>query len=101
LCTIWLTANGADGRVGMRLVVRGEFFLDPRQPFVEQRRRPRVQRRKRADHARLALRDHQIGHGDDEQRRTDHGDRQTALEQGRHGHSKQSFGYSGDGIAAA
>jgi hypothetical protein len=25
------------------------------------------------DHAGLALRDHEIGHGDDEQRRTDHG----------------------------
>ena len=74
--------------LGMRLVVGGEFFLDPRQPFVEQRRRPRIQRRKRSDHARLALRDHQIGHGNDEQRRTDHGNRQTALEQGRHGHTK-------------
>ena len=77
--------------VGMRLVVRGEFFLDPHQPLVEQRRRTRVQRRKRSDDTRLALRDHQIGHGNDEQRRTDHGNRQTALEQGRHGHSEKSF----------
>ena len=77
-------------RVG--LVVSRELFLDPRQPFVEQRRRPGVQRRKRAHHTRLALRDHQIRHGNDEERRTDHGERQTALEQGRHGHSKRSFG---------
>ena len=81
--------------LGMRLVVGGEFFLDPHQPFVEQRRRARVQRRKRSDDAGLALRDHQIGHGNDEQRRTDHGNRQSALEQGRHGHSGKSFGDSG------
>jgi hypothetical protein len=73
--------------VGMRLVMRGELLLDPHQPLVEQRRRTRVQRRKRSDDTRLALRNYQIGHGNDEQRRTDHGNRQTALEQGRHGHS--------------
>jgi len=28
--------------VRMRLVVRGEFFPDPMQPFVQQRRRPRI-----------------------------------------------------------
>src|SRR5438552_8587037 len=70
----------------MRLVVGQEFFLDPCQPFVEQRLRARIQRRKRSDHAGLALCDHEIGHGNDEQRRTDHGDGQTSLEQGRHGH---------------
>src|SRR5207249_6561242 len=42
----------------IRSVVSGELFLDPRDPFVEQRGGPRVQRRKRADHAGLALRDH-------------------------------------------
>lgn len=41
--------------VGMRLVVGGEFFLDPRQPLVEQSRRTRIQRRKRSDDSRLAL----------------------------------------------
>jgi hypothetical protein len=87
--------------VGMRLVVRGKLFLDPRQPFVEQRRRPRVQRRKRSDDARLALRDHEIGHGNDEQRRTDHGNRQTALEQGRHGHSRNPFALFSKGWHAA
>ena len=82
--------------LGVRLVVGREFFLDPHQPLVEQRRRARVECRKRSDDARLALRDHQIGHGYDEQRRTDHGNRQTALEQGRHGHSVKSFfGVSG------
>jgi hypothetical protein len=59
--------------LGMRLIVGGEFFLDPRQPFVEQRRRPRIQRRKRPDHPGLALRDHEIGHRNDEQRCGDHG----------------------------
>ncbi|MGY3224010.1 hypothetical protein ACVIM5_004617 [Bradyrhizobium sp. USDA 4512] len=73
----------------MRLVIGGELFLDPVQPFVEQLRRPRVQRRKRADHAGLALRDNEVGHGDDEQRRPDHGKRQAALEQSRHGHLKR------------
>jgi hypothetical protein len=72
---------------GIGLVVRGQFLLDPRQPLVEQRRRPCVQRRKRSHDSRFALRDHQIGHGNDEQRRSDHRYRQTALEQGRHGHS--------------
>jgi hypothetical protein len=57
----------------MRLVISGEFLLDPMEPLVEQFRRPRIQRRERADHARLALRDHQIRHRNDEERRTDHG----------------------------
>ena len=77
--------------VGMRLIVHGKLFPDPRQPLAEQRRRTRIQRRKRSDDTRLALRDHQIRHGDDEQRRADHGYRQTSLEQGRHGHSKIPF----------
>ena len=89
--------------LGMRPVMGGELFLDARQPLVEQRRRARVQRRKRADHARLALRDHEIGHGNDEQRRTDHGDRQAALEQGRHGHMLEilfAFVVGGKALAA-
>jgi hypothetical protein len=59
--------------IRMRPVVGGEFFPDPRQPFVEQRRRPRIQRWKRSDHTGLALRDHEIGHRNDEQRCSDHG----------------------------
>src|SRR3546814_12713693 len=39
--------------------------------FVEQRLRPCVECGKRADNTRFALRDHQIGHRDDEQRRAD------------------------------
>jgi hypothetical protein len=74
---------------GMRLVVGRELLLDPPQPFVQQLGRPRVQRRKTSDHARLALRDHEIGHRNDEQRRTDHGNGQTALEQGRHRHGRK------------
>ena len=63
--------EGGGGPLGMRAVVRGERLGDLVQPFVELRDRPRVQRRKRADDARLALRDHQRGMRDDEQRRAD------------------------------
>jgi len=77
--------------LGMRLVMRGQFFLDLHQPLVEQGRRTRIQRRERSDDPRLALRDHEIRHGNDEQRRSDHRNRQTALEQGRHGHFEKSF----------
>ena len=72
----------------VRLVIGRKFFLDARQPLVEQRRRPRIQRRKRADDAGLALGDHQVRHRDDEQRCADDRYRQAALEQGRHGHSR-------------
>ena len=74
--------------IRMRLVVRGELFLDARNPLVEQRGRAGIQRRKRADHAGLALGDDEIGHGNEEQWRADHGDRQAALEQSGHGHRR-------------
>src|SRR5258708_36588744 len=80
--------KGGRETVGMRLVMRREFLLDARQPFVQQRRWPRIQRRKGSDDARLALGNHQFGHGNNEQRRTDHGNRQTTFEQGWHGHSE-------------
>jgi len=56
--------------IRVRLVVRGEFFLDPHQPFVQQRRRTRVSGAGNdPDDTRLALlRDHKIGHGNNEQR---------------------------------
>ena len=74
--------------IGMSLVVRGKFFLDPVQPFVEQRSRARVQCRKRADDSRLALGDHEIRSRHDEQRRPDRRNRKATLEQGRHRHRK-------------
>src|SRR5437588_688874 len=46
------------------------------QPPVEHGLRARVQRRKRADDAGLALRDHEVGLRDDEQRRADDRDRE-------------------------
>jgi hypothetical protein len=58
---------------------------DPVQPLVEQALRPRVQRRNNHD-PRLALGDHQVRIGDDEQRRADGGQAQ-AVEQGRKAHA--------------
>ena len=49
------------------------------------RLRPRVERREAADDPRLALGDHQVGIGDDEERRADDGQAQ-AIEQGREAH---------------
>ena len=87
--TIWLTANGADGRIGMVAVVRGQLLGDLVDPFVELALRPRVQRREAADDPRLALGDDQVGVGNDEQRRAD--DRQAqAVEDGGDGHSSSS-----------
>ena len=57
--TIWLTANGADGRVGMVAVVRRQRLGDLVEPLVELALRARVQRREAADDARLALGDDQ------------------------------------------
>lgn len=54
-----------------RLVVRREFFLDPVQPFVQQRSRTGIQCRKRADDSCLALSDDEVRSRHDEQRRTD------------------------------
>ena len=86
LWTIWLTAKGADGRLGMVAVPGGQLLGDPVQPFVEQALRPRVQRREGADDPRLALGDDEIGIGDDEQGRADRGQAQ-AVEQGRKAHA--------------
>ena len=55
----------------MALFVGRERLGDLGQPFVELRRGPRIERRHRADDAGLALRDHELGIADDEQRRAD------------------------------
>jgi hypothetical protein len=74
------------GLVGMIAVPGREFLGDAMQPFIEQRRGPRVQRRKRADDPRLALRNDQIGIGDEKQRRADGGEAELVAEDGREGH---------------
>jgi hypothetical protein len=55
----------------VRTVPRGQRLGDLGQPFVELRRRPGIERRHGADHAGLALLDHELGVADDEQRRAD------------------------------
>ena len=71
------------GAIGVRPIMRGKLFGDLMQPFVQQRLRPGVERRKGADDARLALRDHEFRPGNDEQRRTDHGQAQAVEQRGR------------------
>ena len=75
--------------VGVRLIVAIQLLLYPRQPGFQHDRLTvflaRVERREGADDARLALGDHQVGIGDDEQRRPDGGQAQR-IEQGRQGH---------------
>src|SRR6185437_7603010 len=49
--------------------------------------------------SRLALRDHEIRYGNDEQGSADHRKRQTALEQGGHGHRLKTLLVAGKGLA--
>ncbi len=70
----------------MTPVPLGQILGDPVQPLVEQRRGPGVQRREGADHPRLALGQHQVGIGDDEQRRADGRQAQTLAQMWRQGH---------------
>ena len=111
LCTIWLIAIGRGRRLGMRLVVRGQRLGDLGQPFVQQLGRTRVQRGHGADDAGLALRDHQLGVADDEQRRADDGQAQLAqrggkgttahVQKGLQGHGESAFGAVDDRVADA
>ncbi len=57
--------------------MRREFLGDLVKPFVELRLGAGVERGKRADNARLALRNDELGSGNDEQRRADDGQPQT------------------------
>ena len=77
--------------VGVVAVPGRERLGDLGQPFVELRRRARVERRHRADDARRALRDDELGVADDEQRRADDGQAQLAQDR-RQGHQKASSG---------
>ena len=63
---------GRDLFAGIARLVFAELIRDAAQPFVQLLDRAGVERRKRADHARLALGDHQLRSGDDEERRADH-----------------------------
>jgi hypothetical protein len=62
--------------IGVGAVVCAQFLGDPVQPFVEHRLGPGVERGERPDDPRLALRDHQFGTRDDEERRPDDGQSQ-------------------------
>ena len=71
------------GRRPVRIVPvpRCQFLGDAVQPFVQLRLRTGVEGREGADDPRLALGDHQIGVGHDEERRADH--RQAKAGEGR------------------
>ncbi len=71
------------GLVRMLRIVFGQRRGDALQPGLQQLGRARVQRRERADHAGLALGDHEIRIGDDEQRRAHHGHGQAVLQDRR------------------
>jgi hypothetical protein len=64
---------GRDFRGGIRRLEFPELGRDALQPLLELRGGTRVQRGEPADHAGLALRDREVGVGDDEERRADHG----------------------------
>jgi hypothetical protein len=77
--------DGEGRRRQVRIVAipGGKRLDDAMQPFVQLRNGPSVQRGKRADNARLALRDDEIGIGDEEQRRADRRQPQTVAKDGR------------------
>ena len=87
----WVSTNGSDtaagarsgGPIGMGAVVRGQFLGNAMQPFVELRLRPGVERREGADDSGLALGDHEVGAGDDEERRADHGEGERVEQRGK------------------
>ena len=70
----------SDFLVGMLALVLRELGLDTREPLVELFLWTRVQRGERADHAGLALLDHQLGAGHNEHGSAEHGDAQTAAD---------------------
>ena len=67
----------------MVAVVRRQFLGDAVDPFVEQSLWPGIECRKTADDPRLALGDHQIGAGHDEQGRADYGQAETGQDRWR------------------
>jgi hypothetical protein len=86
--------EGCGGPVRMGGVVGCEPFLDLGEPFVELLDRPRVERGHGADHAGGALRDDEIRHRDDEERRADQRQAQPSLQafEQAHGRSFLRFG---------
>ena len=73
--------------LGMRLLVGVELRLDLDDPLLQQLLRPRIERRERTDDTGLALRNHQVRHRHDEQRRADGRQRQAILQDGRYRHA--------------
>ncbi len=82
---------GRDLLLRMQRLVLAELVLDPGQPFVELLDRAGVQRRERADDAGLALGDHELGSGHDEQRRADHRQFERIGKRSGQRHSASSF----------
>ncbi|MEY9154089.1 hypothetical protein ABIG04_002399 [Bradyrhizobium japonicum] len=72
---------GRDLLAGIARFVFAELVPDAAQPLVELVHRTGVERRKRADDTGLALGDHQLRAGNDEERRADDGQLQIVLEQ--------------------
>ena len=72
---------------GIGRIIRAKFGRQALQPFFELGQWPGVEAGEAADDAGAALRHDQFRTGDDEQRRTDHRDRQAASEGGRNGHA--------------
>ena len=94
--------------IGVRAVPRRQRLGDLGQPLVELRGRARVQRRHRADDARRALRDDELGVADDEQRRADDRQRQvlqapvaTPCSERLQGHAGHARGAVDDAVAHA
>jgi hypothetical protein len=78
--------EGRDLLLWMLGLVLTELPGDALQPLLEQLLRSCIQRREGADDACLALLDHEVGVGHDEQRRADHRDREVVAQQGGKGH---------------
>jgi hypothetical protein len=73
--------------------ILGEFRRDALQPGLQHLLGARIQRREGAHDARLALLDHQVGIGDDEQRCADHGNRQAVAQQSGKSHEERTSFY--------
>lgn len=81
-----IDGEGRRGPIRIPGVVLGQFGRDAVQPFLQHVGRPRIECGKRTDHASLALRNHQVRIGNDEQGRAHHRKRQTVFQDGGKGH---------------
>src|SRR5690606_32251324 len=93
-------------RIGMCGIMRGERLRDGFEPVLQPLGLARVEGGHRADDPGLALGNHQIGIGNDEQRRANHGHAQSAGKLLWQGHgtllsARESHGAGGSSMAAA